>query len=220
MVKLIDTLVNRALEYVSIIRSLTNRSGISSIMTLYQAGNDIYRLFDKVLILEGGRQIFYGPSNEACPFMKSLGFQCREGANFADFLTGITVKTERIISPGFEHSFPQDAEAIRDEYKKSKIYSEMSAENEYPSTSQAENATRCFQATIQAEKSTHLPDKSPLTVDFISQVHACTIRQYQVISGDQVTFWTKQVTVLAQAVVAGSLFYDAPETTAGISLRF
>ncbi|KAI8680958.1 hypothetical protein NCS55_00344800 [Fusarium keratoplasticum] len=208
-----------ALEYVKTIRDLTDRSGLSSIMTLYQAGNDIYHLFDKVLILEQGHQIFYGPSKEARPFMEGLGFQCREGTNVADFLTGITIETERIIRPGFELSFPRSAEAIRDKYEESKICSQAAAECEYPSTTEAREWTRQFQATIQEEKNTHLPQKSPLTVGFFSQVHACTIRQYQVIFGDKVTFWTKQATVLVQALVAGSLFYDAPSTSAGISPR-
>ncbi|RSM17280.1 hypothetical protein CDV31_003835 [Fusarium ambrosium] len=208
-----------ALEYVKTIRHLTDRSGLSSIMTLYQAGNDIYHLFDKVLILEQGHQIFYGPSKEARPFVENLGFQCREGTNIADFLTGITIDTERIIRPGFELSFPRTAEAIRDKYEESKIFSEAAAEYEYPSTDEGREWTRQFQATIQGEKDVRLPEKSPLTVGFFSQVHACIIRQYQVILGDKLTFWTKQATVLVQALVAGSLFYDAPSTSAGISPR-
>ncbi|RSL53451.1 hypothetical protein CEP53_007758 [Fusarium sp. AF-6] len=158
-----------ALEYVKTIRHLTDRSGLSSIMTLYQAGNDIYHLFDKVLILE------------------------QEGTNIADFLTGITIDTERIIRPGFELSFPSSAEAIREKYEESKIFSEAAAEYEYPSTVEAREWTRQFQATIQGEK--------------------------DVILGDKLTFWTKQATVLVQALVAGSLFYDAPSTSAGISPR-
>ncbi|KAK7419313.1 hypothetical protein QQX98_003465 [Neonectria punicea] len=177
-----------ALEYVKTVRDLTDRSGLSSIMTLYQAGSDIYHLFDKVLVLEQGHQIFYGPYKAARPFIEGLGFQCREGTNVADFLTGITIETERIIRPGFELGFPRSAEAIRDKYEESKIYSETAAEYEYPSTAEAREWTRQFQATIQGEKNTYLPEKSPLTVGFICQVHACTIRQYQVIFGDRVTF--------------------------------
>ncbi|KAM5356965.1 hypothetical protein ACJ41O_003611 [Fusarium nematophilum] len=208
-----------ALEYVATIRDLTDRSGLSSIMTLYQAGNDIYHLFDKVLVLERGLQIFYGPSKEARPFIEGLGFQCREGTNIADFLTGITIETERIIRPGFELRLPRNAEDIRNRYEESKIYSEMAAAYEDPYSAEVRERTRRFQATIRGEKSIHLPDKSPLTVGFVSQVKACIIRQYQVILGDTATLWTKQATVLVQALIAGSLFYDAPSTSAGVSTR-
>jgi ABC-type multidrug transport system ATPase subunit len=67
---------------------MTDIFGLSSILTMYQAGNGIYELFDKVLVLDQGKQIYYGPMEEARPFMEDLGFSCVEGANVADFLTG------------------------------------------------------------------------------------------------------------------------------------
>jgi ABC-type multidrug transport system ATPase subunit len=77
-----------ALEYVKAVREMTDIFGLSSILTMYQAGNGIYELFDKVLVLDQGKQIYYGPMEEARPFMEDLGFSCVEGANVADFLTG------------------------------------------------------------------------------------------------------------------------------------
>lgn len=67
---------------------MTTIFGLSTIVTTYQAGNGIYDLFDKVLVLDEGKQIYYGPMKEAKPFMENLGFVCVEGANVADFLTG------------------------------------------------------------------------------------------------------------------------------------
>lgn len=43
-----------ALEYVRAVRALTDTLGLASIDTLYQAGNGIYHLFNKVLVLDGG----------------------------------------------------------------------------------------------------------------------------------------------------------------------
>ena len=67
---------------------MTTIFGLSTIVTIYQAGNGIYELFDKVLVLDEGKQIYYGPLKEAKPFMEDLGFVCEDGANVADFLTG------------------------------------------------------------------------------------------------------------------------------------
>lgn len=80
-----------ALEYTKAIRALTDIFGLASIVTLYQAGNGIYNLFDKVLVLDEGTQIYYGPMKLARPFMEDLGFICDDSANVADFLTGVTV---------------------------------------------------------------------------------------------------------------------------------
>lgn len=78
-----------ALLFVRSIRKLTDMFGLSTIVTLYQAGNGIYNLFDKVLVLENGEQIYYGPRESARPFFEELGFVCADGANVADFLTGM-----------------------------------------------------------------------------------------------------------------------------------
>tara|TARA_R110002060_G_scaffold60153_1_gene69888 strand:- start:2224 stop:2445 length:222 start_codon:yes stop_codon:yes gene_type:complete len=67
---------------------MTTIFGLSTVVTIYQAGNGIYDLFDKVLVLDEGKQIYYGPLKEARPFMENLGFVCADGANVADFLTG------------------------------------------------------------------------------------------------------------------------------------
>lgn len=68
-----------ALLYARVIRAMTDILGLSSIVTLYQAGNGIYNLFDKVLVLDEGVELYYGPMKEARPFLEELGFICREG---------------------------------------------------------------------------------------------------------------------------------------------
>ena len=70
-----------ALEWAKGLRAMTNVQGLSTIVTLYQAGNAIYNLFDKVLVLDEGKQIYYGPSAQAKPFMENLGLMYTEGAN-------------------------------------------------------------------------------------------------------------------------------------------
>lgn len=77
-----------ALQYVKAVRAMTDIFGLASIITIYQAGNGIYDLFDKVMVLDEGKQIYYGPLKAAKPFMEDIGFLCADGANVADFLTG------------------------------------------------------------------------------------------------------------------------------------
>ena len=78
-----------ALLYVQSVRKLTDYFGLTSICTLYQAGNGIYEQFDKVLVLDKGEQTYFGPRESARPFFEELGFICADGANVADFLTGM-----------------------------------------------------------------------------------------------------------------------------------
>ncbi|OAL44734.1 hypothetical protein IQ07DRAFT_521429 [Pyrenochaeta sp. DS3sAY3a] len=208
-----------ALDFTRALRCLTDAMGTSTIVTLYQAGNGIYNLFDKVLVLDDGKQIFYGPRDEARPFMESLGFVCGDGANIADYLTGVTVPSERKVKPGFEGTFPRTNIDIQQAYLKSSTRTKMEQEIGYPSTDEAKMNTEAFCQAIKSDKSRRLPSSSPMTVSLFAQVKACTIRQYQVIWGDKASFFIKQGTNIIQALIAGSLFYNAPDNSAGLFLK-
>ncbi|KAL6361388.1 hypothetical protein LRP88_04856 [Fusarium phalaenopsidis] len=208
-----------ALEYTKAIRAMTDVLGLASIVTLYQAGNGIYDLFDKVLVLDEGKEVYYGPLKEARPFMESMGFICQHGANVADYLTGVTVPTERDVRPEFENRFPRNADMLRVEYEKSPIYQRMIAEYDYPTTDAAKERTRLFKEGVRQEKDKKLADKDPMTVGFVQQVKACVQRQYQILLGDKATFIIKQVSTIIQALIAGSLFYNAPDTSGGLFIK-
>jgi ATP-binding cassette subfamily G (WHITE) protein 2 (SNQ2) len=208
-----------ALEYTKAVRALTDIFGLSSIVTLYQAGNGIYNLFDKALVLDEGKQIYYGPLKQARPFMEEAGFHCTDGANVADFLTGVTVPSERRIREGCESSFPRTSEDLRTAYHKSSIKSDMEREYDYAQSEEAKNFTEEFRGSVTHEKHKSLPKKSPLTVSFVTQIKTCIIRQYQIIWGDKATFIIKQVSTLIQALISGSLFYHAPNNSAGLFVK-
>ncbi|KAI9150540.1 ABC multidrug transporter atrB [Paramyrothecium foliicola] len=208
-----------ALEYTKAIRAMTDTLGMASIVTLYQAGNGIYNLFDKVLVLDEGKQVYYGPMKEARPFMENLGFICEHGANVADFLTGVTVPTERKIRPEMENKFPRNADQLLEEYSRSPIRHQMAAEYNFPTTDEAKEKTKTFYESVRREKDKRVPDKDPMTVGFGQQVKACVSRQYQILLGDKATFVIKQVSTIAQALIAGSLFYNAPDHSGGLFVK-
>jgi ABC-type multidrug transport system ATPase subunit len=208
-----------ALEWTKAIRAITDIQGLASVVTLYQAGNGIFNLFDKVLVLDEGRQIFYGPREEARPFMESLGFICDDSANVGDFLTGVTVPTERAVKPEFEHRFPRTGAAIQEIYDNSDIRKRMESELGYPDSDIARENTAEFQVSITEDKANSLPKNSPLTTPFQAQVLTCVVRQYQIIWGDKATFFIKQISCLVQALIAGSLFYNAPNNSAGLFVK-
>lgn len=198
---------------------MTDVLGLASIVTLYQAGNGIYNLFDKVLVLDCGKEVYYGPMSQARPFMEELGFICQDGANVADFLTGVTVPTERQIREGHENKFPRDADTLRARYEESPTHAQMITEYDHHNSEETQKRTKLFQEGVASEKSHKLPAGSPNTVGFIEQVKACVSRQYQIIWGDKATFLITQVSTLAQALISGSLFYNAPNNSAGLFIK-
>lgn len=83
-----------ALEWAKALRAMTDVLGLSTIVTLYQAGNGIYNLFDKVLVLDEGKQIYYGPADAAKPFMEDLGFVYTDGANVGRYFLHLTTNPD------------------------------------------------------------------------------------------------------------------------------
>ncbi|THW43914.1 putative Brefeldin A resistance protein [Aureobasidium pullulans] len=209
-----------ALQYVKAVRSMSDIFGLASIITLYQAGNGIFDQFDKVLVLDEGKQLYYGPAKMAKQFMEDIGFYCPDGANVADYLTGVTVPTERQIREGFESKFPRNADQIVELYQASTIREQMEIEYDYPTTSEAKQRTLEFQQTIADEKTSDILTKgAPTTVGFGAQLKAAVQRQFQIIRGDINVLIIKQVSNLVQALTSGSLFYNAPDTSTGLFIK-
>ena len=75
-----------ALEYVEALRSLTNMAHISTSVALYQAGESLYNLFDKVVLIDEGKCLYFGPTEEAAAYFEGLGFTRPARWTTADFV--------------------------------------------------------------------------------------------------------------------------------------
>ncbi|KAG6355205.1 hypothetical protein INS49_004286 [Diaporthe citri] len=209
-----------ALEWIKAMRVMTDMLGLTTIVTLYQAGNGIYEHFDIVLVLDEGKQIYYGPRQDAVPFMESLGFLRESGSNSADFLTGVTVPTERRIATGFEQSFPRTADEVLAAYDRSPIKPKMLEEClAYPSSQEAVDNTALFRESVAHEKHNDVSASSPVTANFPTQVWSAIIRQYQIMLGDKATLILQQAATLTQSLISASLFYAAPDNSAGLFIK-
>lgn len=99
-----------ALRFIRLLRRCTDALLTTVAMSVYQASEDMYRSFDKVMVLYEGRQIFFGPAETAADYFTRLGFVRPSRATTADFLTSLTHPAERIVREGFEHTAPRTPE--------------------------------------------------------------------------------------------------------------
>jgi ATP-binding cassette, subfamily G (WHITE), member 2, SNQ2 len=76
-------------------------------------------LFDKVLVINGGRQIFYGSATEAKAYFENLGFACPERTTITDFLNSMTAEPElRHVRDGWKFRVPRNALQFRKLFRK------------------------------------------------------------------------------------------------------
>lgn len=179
-----------ALDYAKSLRIMTDISNRTTFVTLYQAGEGIYELMDKVLLIDQGRCVFEGPANEAKQYFLDLGFHCPERQTTADFLTAVTDPTERQFREGCEASTPKSPEELEAAFRKSKQYQTLLRNiDEYEKDLKKSDCAdaREFENAVHESKSKTVSDKSPYTVSFIRQVWACTLREFWLTWGDKTT---------------------------------
>ncbi|ODH49999.1 hypothetical protein GX48_03946 [Paracoccidioides brasiliensis] len=209
---------NTALDYVKSLRVMTDVSNRTTFVTLYQAGEDIYELMDKVMVVEEGRMLYQGPANQARSYFESLGFYCPERCTTADFLTSLCDPLVRQFQPDRQASAPKTAEELEAAFRASDIYKRIlngvdNYEKHINDTGAAD--THLFQRYVGESKSKTVSKRSSYTVSFARQVKACTRRQFWLFWGDKPSLYTKFFLVLAVSLIVGSLFHGQSLDTSG-----
>lgn len=211
-----------ALDYARSLRIMTDISNRTTFVTLYQAGEGIYDLMDKVMVIDQGRCIFQGPTNEAKKYFFDLGFKAPERQTTADFLTAVTDPGERQFREGYEKSAPKTPEDLEATFRQSENYKRVLQEvNAYEEELKRTDYidAREFEGAVQEGKSKRVSDKSPYTVSFFRQVLACTQRELWLTWGDKTTLITKFFIIISNGLIVGSLFYGESLDTSGAFSR-
>ena len=76
-----------ALEFVRSLRIAADVAGLTSLIAIYQASQDIYDMCDKTIVLYQGRQIYFGPADKARFYFEEMGWYCPPRQTTGDFLT-------------------------------------------------------------------------------------------------------------------------------------
>ncbi|KAL3480690.1 ABC-2 type transporter-domain-containing protein [Aspergillus californicus] len=145
-----------ALDYAKSLRIMTDVSKRTTLVTLYQAGESIYELMDKVLVIDAGRMLFQGPAHLARQYFVNLGFHCPDQSTTADFLTSLCDPNARQFQEGREASTPKTAEELEAVFRQSEFYKHIGAEVQtYEKQLQDTNCedTQRFQNTVRQSKS-------------------------------------------------------------------
>ncbi|KAJ3509385.1 hypothetical protein NLJ89_g5251 [Agrocybe chaxingu] len=211
-----------ALDFVKSLRIMTDVLGQTTFVTLYQAGESIYQLFDKVLVLDEGRQVFYGPPDEARAYFEGLGFRSLPRQTTADYLTGCTDPNERQFAPGRSSlDVPSTPEALEATFLKSSYFAANNADlQEYKTFMKTEKADQeAFRAAVAADKKRGVSKKSPYTLGFTGQVRALTVRQFQQNLQDKFQLYTSFSLAWLLAIVIGAAFINLPTSSAGAFTR-
>jgi ATP-binding cassette, subfamily G (WHITE), member 2, SNQ2 len=211
-----------ALDYAKSLRIMTDISNRTTLVTLYQAGEGIFELMDKVLVIDSGRCIYQGPASQARQYFTDLGFKSPDRQTTADFLTAISDPNERQFRQGYEDSTPKTPEELEKAFRESRFYKMVEDDiKSYEAYLEETDYTdaREFEQAVREDKSRTVKKESNYTVSFVQQVLACTKREFWLLLGDMTSLYTKLFIIISNGLIVGSLFHGQPLTTEGAFSR-
>ena len=211
-----------ALDFVKSLRVFTDIYKLPTLVSLYQASESIYGLFDKVLVIDQGRQVYFGPAKEARGYFEGLGFALKPRQTTPDYLTGCTDHWEREFADGWDIStIPDTPEDLDRVYKSSSTFTRMKADKDaYKAEVTRDSTARDnFRRAVQDDKHPFTPKKSVYSIPFHQQIVALFKRQFRLKMQDWFTLATSWTTTMLIAILVGTLFFNLPQTSAGAFTR-
>nr|A0A1V0QSE4.1 RecName: Full=ABC-type transporter eriD; AltName: Full=Erinacine biosynthesis cluster protein D [Hericium erinaceus]ARE72241.1 ABC-transporter [Hericium erinaceus] len=202
-----------ALEFVKSLRLSSKYAGATAVVAIYQASQAIYDLFDKVVVLYEGQQIYFGRADRAKQFFIDMGFECPPRQTTADFLTSLTNPGECLPRPGFEGRVPRTADEFAAAWRNSRDRQELLQEierfnDEFPEDGEHLEKFKKARKLIQAKGS-----QSPYTLSTPMQIRLCLKRAWQRFMADTSNFLTSVIGNFILALIISSIFYNLPQNT-------
>jgi ATP-binding cassette subfamily G (WHITE) protein 2 (PDR) len=192
--------------------STTQRKSVA-IVTLYQAGEDIYKLFDKVLVLHEGHQIYFGPTKTARSYFTDLGLNARTWSSTPDFLTSVTTPKGRLLRPGYKDQVPNTAEDYATQWGTSGARSRLRQQiRDY-------NAKHRLVTSGVLEQHSDNPKILPYAISLWKQISLCAMRGVLRTKNDLNAPISALVGNLVISIILGSMFYNQNEDTGSFTGR-
>lgn len=210
-----------AIEFCKTLRLQTELFGSTACVSIYQAPQSAYDLFDKAIVLYEGRQIFFGKASEARQYFINLGFDCPSRQTTPDFLTSMTSPQERVVRPGFEGKAPRTPDEFAAAWKNSSEYKSLRAEIEEYKQSHPINGpdAEAFRASKKAQQARSQRLKSPFTLSYAQQIQLCLWRGWRRLMGDPSLTLGALIGNFIMALIIASVFYDLQPNTASFYQR-
>ncbi|KAJ5702740.1 hypothetical protein N7488_010288 [Penicillium malachiteum] len=204
-----------ALKFIRSQRLAADMGNSCHAIAAYQASQSMYDLFNKVVVLYEGHQIYYGPREHAVAFFENQGWVRPERQVSGDFLTAITNPNERIARDGMEGKVPRTAKEFSEYWKRSPEYQTL---REQIITYEKQNspngdAAKLLQMSHKEQQAKHTRTRSPYLLSIPMQIRLCTRRAYQRMLNDLPTALSPLFVQLVLSLIIGSVFYNTPDTS-------
>ncbi|KAF3761569.1 hypothetical protein M406DRAFT_99849 [Cryphonectria parasitica EP155] len=205
-----------ALDFVKSLRIQTDLYRTTTFVSLYQASENIYREFNKVMVIDGGRQVYFGPTDKARAYFEGLGFAPRPRQTTPDYVTGCTDEFEREYAQGYSpENAPHDPETLAAAFEASAIAKDLDEEMKSYKTHLKEETEQYenFRLAVKESKRTGAK-RSVYAVGFHQQVWALMKRQFVLKMQDRLALIIGWIRSIVIAIILGTLYLNLGDTSA------
>ncbi|KAG6834682.1 hypothetical protein H0H93_008064, partial [Arthromyces matolae] len=210
-----------ALEFGRALRIATDIDHQTTIVSIYQAGETLYELFDKVCLLYEGRMVYYGPADKARQYFIDMGYQPANRQTTPDFLVAVTHPTGRIPRQDFVSPVPRTATEFAEYFLKSDVSMENKRDMELYKEAFVDNQEKrqAYGQSVSAEHARSTRKKSPYTISTFMQIRSLMRRRVQILWGDKSSTLFLLFSFIFEGVIFGTAFLKLPETTSAYFSR-
>ncbi|KAJ5104977.1 hypothetical protein NUU61_002324 [Penicillium alfredii] len=191
-----------ALEFMEMMREWTLQSQCVTAMSVYQGSDSIMPFFDKVVVINAGRQIFYGSIADAKAYFLSLGFECSSATTTADFLNSMSADPEvRRAHEAHQGPLPRTPAEFQVEFSRSVHFEQL------------QSAVEMAKAQPPVPRSSK---SGQYALPLYQQIAYCTARQARIIRHNYSSLVIEGVCILVQSLVLGTLFRNQSQNTGSL----
>lgn len=210
-----------ALEFIRTLRLQGETFNTTSLVAVYQASEEMFSLFDKVIVLYDGYQIYFGPISHARQYFFDMGWEPKPRQSIPDFLTSLSQPAERRARKGWEDLVPLTAAQFNEKWHQSELHKlSLSEIHDFSKNFNRDSlALKKFEEVYQSAKSRWMPDKLPYMISFQEQIAALCQRGWRRILGAPENALTYVMGQVVMSFVIASIFYNMPEATSSFYHR-
>ncbi|KDR66421.1 hypothetical protein GALMADRAFT_80772 [Galerina marginata CBS 339.88] len=219
-----------ALEFVRALRIATDLVRDSTIVSIYQAGESLFQIFDKVCVIYEGRMVYFGPATLARQYFIDMGYVPANRQTTPDFLVAVTDPLGRTVvskehdtrSQGLRNRpIPQTAIEFEEYYKNSgmKKMNRRDITLYKRDNVDKREMVQSFKEIAKAEHAQHTRRQSPYMISIPMQVRIVMVRRMEIMKGNFTAQALSTITFVLQAIIIGTTFIKIPDSTAAYFSR-
>uniref|UniRef100_A0A8C2JSR8 ATP-binding cassette, sub-family G (WHITE), member 2a n=2 Tax=Cyprinus carpio TaxID=7962 RepID=A0A8C2JSR8_CYPCA len=193
-------------------------SGRTIILSIHQPRYSIYRLFDSLTLLLGGRLVYHGPAQDALDYFSEIGYICEPHNNPADFFLDVINGESTAVALNKLY----DIEELDQEQLSSSLKGiEDRLVEEYKTSASNKQTKSELERIIQGKDYSKRPKSRTITysTSFCHQFNWVLRRTFRDLMLNPQTSLVQIGVMIFLALVVGAIFFGVKDNMSGIQNR-